>query len=95
MSKTLENNKTKNTGRRSVSLIMLFAFIALIPSGILMHLIDAAGSHEDKFIPMAVHNLSAIVFVVSGLFHIKFNFKLIKKYISETWYETSGKKTEN
>ena len=86
MNKAAGNNVTKkNAGRRIVSLFMLFAFIVLIPSGILMHLNDNAGSHEDKFIAMAVHNLSALIFVVTGIFHIKLNFNMIKKYIAETW----------
>ena len=84
MNKAANNNLTKkNAGRRIVSLLMLFAFIALIPSGILMHLNDTAGSHNEKFIAMAVHNISAMIFVISGIFHIKFNFNLIKKYIAE------------
>ena len=84
MNKAVKNNMTKkNTGRRIVSLIMLFAFIVLIPSGILMHLNDTPDSHNDKFIAMVVHNFSAMIFVVSGIFHIKFNFKLIKKYLME------------
>ena len=96
MNKTANNNPAKkNTGRRIASLFMLFAFIVLIPSGILMHLNDTPGSHNDKFIAMAVHNFSAIIFVVSGIFHIKFNFSLIKKYIAETWFGTAGKGPAN
>ncbi|HOP65391.1 MAG TPA: DUF4405 domain-containing protein [Spirochaetota bacterium] len=81
----------KNNGRRIVSLLMLFAFIILIPSGIMMHLNDVPGSFGDRHFPMVVHNLSAAVFVITGIFHIKFNFKLVKKYIRETWFVAPGK----
>lgn len=88
------NKQTKtNRGRRIAALIMLSAFIFLIPSGILMHLNDTPGLHNDKFFAMAVHNLSAIIFVVSGIFHIKFNYKLIKKYIVETWFDSVVKES--
>ncbi|HPS87616.1 MAG TPA: DUF4405 domain-containing protein [Spirochaetota bacterium] len=96
MKKTANNNLTnKNTGRRIASLFMLSAFIVLIPSGILMHLNDTPGLNNDKFFAMAVHNISAMIFVVSGIFHIKFNLKLIKKYIAETWFGTAGKESSN
>lgn len=89
------NLQNQNMGRRIASLFMLFAFIVLIPSGILMHLNDSTGSHNDKFTAMAVHNFSAMIFVVSGIFHIKFNFKLIKKYITETLFTTTRKESVN
>ena len=91
MNKAADKNMVKkNAGRRRVSLIMLFAFLALIPSGILMHLNDAPGLHNDKFIPMAVHNVTATIFVISGIFHIKYNFNLIKKYIAEIRFSSAG-----
>lgn len=95
MKKVLNISLTNKNARRIVSLFMLFAFIVLIPSGILMHLNDTPGLHNDKFFAMAVHNISAIIFVVSGIFHIKFNFILIKKYIVETWFGTAGKEPAN
>ena len=31
---------------------------------------------------MGMHNICAIVFVVSGLFHLKYNYRAIVKYLS-------------
>lgn len=78
------NNKKNKTyeGRRKVSIIMFLTFILLIPSGIIMHFNDSPGANSIKHLAMVIHNISALVFVISGLFHLKFNYALFKKYFS-------------
>lgn len=79
------NNKVikSNAGRRRVSLFMVITFILLIPSGIMMHLNDGTVLNSSKHLAMMIHNLCAVIFVITGMFHIKYNFILIKKYITE------------
>lgn len=64
---------------------MFFTFIILIPSGIMMHLNDAPGLNNIRFHAMVIHNICAVLFVISGIFHMTYNFNLIKKYITEVW----------
>jgi len=69
--------------RRRASVIMLLCFIMLIPSGIMMHLNDSPGLNESKHHAMMLHNMCAVIFVAAGVFHIKYNFNPVKKYIAE------------
>lgn len=73
----------KNSGRGLASMIMLVTFIMLIPSGIMMHIYDIPGQSGGKHFAMGMHNVCALIFVVSGMFHLKYNFRVIIKYISE------------
>lgn len=78
-------NNTHNTisDRSKISLIMFLTFFILIPSGIIMHLYDSPLLNHKKHAAMIVHNISAIIFVLSGIFHIKYNFRSVKKYLLE------------
>ena len=85
-------NKIENSGksktyivRRRASLIMFFMFILLIPSGIMMHIYDGPVLNHGRHLAMLVHNICAIVFVITGMFHVKYNFALIKKYLTDLW----------
>lgn len=90
MNRTAKTDKVKkNNGRRNASLFMFFTFIILIPSGIMMHVNDAPGLSEQRFHAMAVHNICAVIFAVSGILHIKYNFNIIRKYLSEIWKSPS------
>jgi len=70
----------KNRGRKKVSIVMLIMFLLLIPSGILMHIYDGSVLNHGKHAEMMIHNLCAIIFVLTGLLHVKYNFQIIKKY---------------
>jgi hypothetical protein len=83
----IENGKKSKTytARRRVSMIMFFMFILLIPSGIMMHIYDGHVLNHGRHLAMLVHNICAIVFVITGLFHIKYNFSAVKKYLTDLW----------
>ena len=79
----MSSSVKKNNGRGLASMIMLVTFIMLIPSGIMMHIYDIPGNSSAKHFAMGMHNVCALIFVVSGVFHLKYNFRVIIKYISE------------
>lgn len=71
---------TKIINRRAVtSLTMLFAFIILVPSGILLH----DSSEASRHLLMALHNTAALILTITAIIHFYFNWKAIKTYVME------------
>ncbi len=66
--------------RAMVSLTMLFSFVWLPPSGIVLHLTDRAEMSQLRHAAMAVHNFASIIFLVAAIIHILYNLKPIKQY---------------
>lgn len=78
----MSNSQHQKINKRAlVSLTMLFSFIWLPPSGIILHLTDSAGMSQLRHAAMAVHNFASIIFLVGAVIHILYNFKPIKQYI--------------
>lgn len=71
----------KINSRALVSLSMLFSFVWLPPSGIILHLTDSDGMSQLRHAAMAVHNFASIIFLVAAIIHIIYNLKPIKQYI--------------
>ena len=65
--------------RKSVSITLLVSLMALASSGILMIVLN---SLQFQLQMHPVHKIFGILMTVSGCFHIYFNFKPIKKYLS-------------
>lgn len=65
--------------RQAVSITLLVSLMALASSGILMIVLN---SLEFQLQMHPVHKIFGILMTVSGSFHIYFNFKPIKKYLS-------------
>jgi hypothetical protein len=68
-------------GRAIASLFMLFSFLLLIPSGILLHVFSRGQFDTRLHILMTVHNVCSIIFVVSASAHLVLNQKSIGSYI--------------
>lgn len=66
-------------GRKIASTTLLVSFIALASSGLMMMFI---GSFEFNLRMHPVHKIFGLVMVVSGIFHVIYNFKSIKKYLT-------------
>ena len=64
--------------KRYISIITGVSFIALATSGMMMIFI---GGFEFMLRMHLVHNFFGIIMSISGLFHIYYNFKPIKKYL--------------
>jgi hypothetical protein len=70
----------KITNRRAVtSLTMLFAFLILLPSGILLH----DSSETSRHLLMALHNTAALVLTITAVIHLYFNWRVIVTYVIE------------
>jgi hypothetical protein len=79
------NNSTKqpmNT-RALTSMFMFFSFVLLPLSGIPLHFTIGSDGAEvlEQFI-MSVHNVSAIIFIISALIHLSLNRVALMKYIT-------------
>ncbi|MBN2223966.1 MAG: DUF4405 domain-containing protein [Deltaproteobacteria bacterium] len=61
-----ERRKVGMRGRVIASLFMLFSFCLLIPSGILLHVFTPDGFDTRVHALMTIHNVCAIIFVISG-----------------------------
>ena len=68
-------------GRAVSSLFMFFSFLLLIPSGILLHTFSSGQFESHRHVFMTVHNVSALVFVISGSVHLFRNRKAVRSYI--------------
>ena len=74
-------NKARLNKRALILFYMLFSAAILPVSGFLLHDSISHNSEHIKFITMAFHNVAAIVFTVSALFHIKLVWKPITNYV--------------
>ena len=69
--------------RALVAILMVGSFACLPPTGLALHLTDGA-SFQVRHLPMTIHNLAAIIFLISVILHLMFNWKLMVKYILTT-----------
>jgi len=61
--------------RAFVSSAMIISFLFLPASGIMMHELQSEVLTIQRHFWMSVHNISALLFTVFALFHIKYNWK--------------------
>jgi len=79
------NNSTKqpmNT-RALTSMFMFFSFVLLPISGIPLHFTRTSDGVEvlEQFL-MSVHNVSALIFIISVVIHLSLNLSAFIKYIT-------------
>ncbi len=80
-----DSPKVRTRGRAVASLFMLFAFCLLVPSGILLHAYSPDGFDTRVHILMTIHNVCAMMFVISGVAHLVFNRKSVLAYLKRTY----------
>jgi hypothetical protein len=75
----------QSLNKRSLNvLIMLFSFSLLPFSGIMIHSTHGMSEREPiRHFAMSIHNLSAIIFLITCLVHLFVNRKPMFKYLSE------------
>jgi len=74
---------------------MSFALLLLPPSGMMLH--QAHGLSERstlQHLVMVVHNISAVVFLITCIIHLAANRKVIWRYIANKSSEYSGYRKE-
>lgn len=69
--------------RVMVTFIMLFSFVILPFSGLLLHLADDHASGSLKTFSMTFHNIAAIVFTIAAVIHVKYNGKSILFHVKD------------
>lgn len=80
----------KFNGRQLASLIVTFAFIIIAVSGLVLYIVPPGrvanwtnwmlfGLTKDQW--AAVHTIFAFIFIVSGIFHIYFNWRILIGYL--------------
>lgn len=80
----MDDTKNDKLNKRAlVVFFMVFSGILLPFSGLMLHDALHHNSESIKFITMSFHNVAAIVFTLSSIFHIKYNWQPIIKYIRE------------
>ena len=71
--------------RKNISVILTIAFIIMSVTGIILlfeHVSHEMRHSSDHHLTIRyVHELVGILFIVTGLLHLKFNFKAILSYI--------------
>jgi hypothetical protein len=68
--------------RRAMVVYFLFFSALILPiSGILLHSTHENGSEKLEFISMASHNIAAVIFTISSVIHVKYNWRTILKYL--------------
>ena len=78
----MENKKTSKLNKRAlVFFLMLFSASILPFSGFLMHEATNHGTESVRFLSMGFHNVASIMFAMSLLLHLKFNWKPIINYL--------------
>jgi hypothetical protein len=73
-------NKTWNK-RALVSAFMLVSFVCLPFTGFMLHAASNMGNGSSKHMWMSVHNVLGIIFCISCMWHLVFNFRGLKKFV--------------
>jgi len=60
---------------------MLMSGIILPISRIILHKAINNDSDESIFVSMAFHNVSALIFLISSILHLRYHWRTIKVYI--------------
>ena len=76
-----ESRKNPVNRRALTSVAMLFSFVWLPPSGIALHLTESASFQPVRHALMALHNISALLFLVAAAFHLGLNRKAMAQYL--------------
>jgi hypothetical protein len=73
-------NSTNHTlnKRALVFFYLIFSGVILPISGLMLH---ASSSDRVKFIAMVLHNMAAIVFTITSIVHVRYNWKPIVNYV--------------
>jgi len=81
----METNQKTGLNKRYLNvLLMLFSFILLPPSGIIIHSTHGMGERELlRHLAMTVHNYSAVIFLITCVIHLAVNRKILLKYITD------------
>jgi uncharacterized membrane protein len=64
--------------RKTVSILLLFSFILLPVSAIVIHVSHGT---EISHTWLHLHVLFGIIFMIAGIFHIVYNWKTLKTYL--------------
>jgi Na+/melibiose symporter-like transporter len=91
----MELEKTKTNKRTLNVLVMFFSFIMLPWSGLLLHTTHGRMEREVlRHFAMTVHNIAAIIFLITCVLHIIVNRKALTKYLLQKTAEFSSFKKE-
>ena len=74
-------NNSKLNKRVLVVFFMLFSAAILPFSGLMLHEASSHDVERLQFLAMALHNVAAIVFTISTLVHLKYNWRPLTNYI--------------
>jgi hypothetical protein len=76
-------------------MIMLFSFVLLPFSGVLIHNTHGMSEREPlRHFAMAVHNFTAAIFLITCVIHLVANRRVLVKYITNKTAEYTGLKRE-
>ena len=67
--------------RALTSVAMLFSFLWLPPSGIALHFTEPASFHPVRHALMALHNISAFLFLTAAAFHLGLNWRAMSQHL--------------
>jgi hypothetical protein len=67
--------------RALTSVAMLFSFLWLPPSGIALHFTEPASFHPVRHALMALHNISAFLFLTAAAFHLGLKWRAMSQHL--------------
>jgi uncharacterized membrane protein len=73
--------KTSNgivSNRGVVSLMLLFTFIMMPVSGIIVHVMHGTKTSHTW---LHLHGLFGVLFMIAGIFHVVYNWRVLKNYV--------------
>jgi len=72
--------QTKKTNKRKVVSLILLATLIMMPiSGVCVHVTHGT---ETSHKWLHFHVLSGIIFMVVGIYHVVYNWKVLKRYLT-------------
>ncbi|MDH7500071.1 MAG: DUF4405 domain-containing protein [candidate division NC10 bacterium] len=78
----MENSRWNRLNTRAmVSSAMFFSFLWPPPTGIALHLTESTSFQSVRHFLMAVHNMSALLFLTAVSFHLGLNWRAMAQYL--------------
>jgi uncharacterized membrane protein len=74
----MKKTEKPSNKRAVVSLTLLFSFVSLPVSGIIIHILHGK---ETSHTWLHLHVLFGIIFIVAGIYHIIYNWRVLKHYL--------------
>ena len=91
----MDKSRRNPVNKRALTSVgMLVSFAWLPPSGIALHLTESGSFQPIRHALMALHNMSAFLFLIAAAIHLGMNWKAMSQHLTSRAAEFRGLRRE-